>query len=203
MAHVFFDSKDGVRLEGIWHGDKNAPAAIITHPHPLYGGTMDNYVIDAVASAFLENNYATLRFNFRGVGESTGRYSDGKGEVDDVLGAVAYAGQIGAGQIVLAGYSFGAWVNAHVPMHLQPVEMIMISPPVAMMDFSAIDALASLTLVITGENDEIAPPAMIKRHLARWNPEARLRVIQNDDHFYATGLPALKTMVKEHIDRTG
>ncbi len=198
MAHVFFESKDGVRIEGIWQGAKNAPAAIITHPHPLYGGTMNNYVLDIIESAFLEKKYATLRFNFRGVGKSSGRYSDGKGEIDDVVGAMAFAVKNGAERVVLAGYSFGAWVNAHLPMHIHPAEMIMISPPVAMMDFSGVATLPSLRIVVTGENDEIAPPETIQQHLSLWNPEATLRIIENGDHFYGNSLPALKTILKEN-----
>ncbi|MFO8111935.1 MAG: CocE/NonD family hydrolase [Desulfosalsimonadaceae bacterium] len=198
MEYIFFDSKDGVRLEGLWHGEKNSPAAIITHPHPLYGGTMNNYVLDIIESAFLEKGYATLRFNFRGVGKSSGSYSDGKGEIDDVIGAVSFAEENGADRLVLAGYSFGAWVNAQAQAYMQPTEMVMISPPVAMMDFSGVAFLPALRLVVTGENDEIAPPETIQKHLALWNPEATLRIIENGDHFYGSSLPALKAILKEN-----
>lgn len=198
MNQVFFNSKDGVRLEGKLHRTEKAPAAIITHPHPLYGGTMNNYVLDVIESVFLEKGFTTLRFNFRGVGKSSGSYSDGKGEIEDVIGAVSFAAETGADRVVLAGYSFGAWVNAHAQSYVQPTEMVMVSPPVAMMDFSEIAALPSLRLVITGENDEIAPPETIQTHLALWNPEATLRVIANGDHFYGNSLPALKAALKEN-----
>ena len=198
MEHIFFDAKDGVRLEGLWHRKANAPAAVITHPHPLYGGTMNNYVLDIMESAFLEKGYATLRFNFRGVGKSSGTYSDGTGEIDDVIGALSFAAENGAERIILAGYSFGAWVNAHLPRQAQSPEIIMVSPPVAMMDFSDISALPSLKLIVTGENDEIAPPDGIKRLIPLWNPSATLRVIENGDHFFGTTLPALKKILKEN-----
>ncbi len=199
MAHVFFDSKDGTRLEGILHERDNAPAAVLTHPHPLYGGTMNNYVLDAIESVFLEKGYATLRFNFRGTGKSGGRHTNGKGEINDVLGALARVRQNGTQRILLSGFSFGAWVNAHVPAEMQPPEMIMVSPPVAMMDFSAAPALPHLKLVVTGENDDIAPPELIQKYLPRWNPEAALRIIDNGDHFFGSSLPALKAILRENL----
>lgn len=198
MANVFIPSEDGIRLEAIFHRGETAATAIITHPHPLYGGTMHNYVLEAIESVYQANRYATLRFNFRGVGNSGGAYSKGKGEVADVVSALAYAREMGAERILLAGYSFGAWVNAHVPANRLPDKMVMVSPPVALMDFSGIAALASLKLVITGENDDIAPPSLIKKHLPGWNPEAVFRVIENTDHFYGAALPALKAILDEN-----
>jgi uncharacterized protein len=201
MKRIYFNARDGITLEGILHGhpEEKAPAAVITHPHPLYGGTMDNYVLDTVASAFVEKGYTTLRFNFRGVGDSDGRFSDGRGELEDVIGALDYVRNNGARQIVLAGYSFGAWVNAHVPSELQPDQMAMISPPVAMLDFSGVGAISSLKLVITGEKDDIAPPSTIKKLLATWNPDTVFRVLGNTDHFYGSSLPALKSILQEEL----
>lgn len=199
MANVFIPSEDGIRLEAIFHRAETAATAIITHPHPLYGGTMHNYVLDTIESTYQANRYATLRFNFRGVGNSGGAYSKGKGEVADVVAAVAYAREMGAERIILAGYSFGAWVNAHVPANRLPDEMVMVSPPVALMDFSGIAALDALKLVITGEKDDFAPPSLIEKHLAGWNPEAVFRVIENTDHFYGAALPALRAILEENL----
>jgi predicted alpha/beta-fold hydrolase len=87
------------QARGTPSAEDNAPAAVITHPHPLYGGTMHNYVLDTVESAFVEKGYATLRFNFRGVGKSDGRFSDGKGELNDVIGALDYVRKTGPGKL--------------------------------------------------------------------------------------------------------
>jgi len=110
---ILFDAQ-GVKIEGRLGGDCARGAVVITHPHPLYGGDMDNPVVESVARAYAEKGMATLRFNFRGVGRSQGRYDEGMGEQEDVTGAVAHVRELGAGSVDLAGYSFGAWVNARV-----------------------------------------------------------------------------------------
>ena len=195
METVFFNAADGIRLEGLFRGDENQPGAVITHPHPLYGGTMNNYVVEAVESAFREKGYATLRFNFRGVGRSDGRYGDGIGEAEDVKGALAYLQNRGITPEILAGYSFGAWVCANIPADLQPAAMVMIAPPVAMMDFTDLPKLLSLKLIITGENDELAPPEQIRQYIARWNPDAALEIIEGEDHFFGRSIPELKQIL--------
>jgi uncharacterized protein len=198
MEHLFFKANDGTDLEGIINR-KGAfsPAAVITHPHPLYGGTMNNYVLDTVESAFSEKGYTTLRFNFRGVGRSSGSYGDGMGEVEDVLGALALVKEGGAEKTVLVGYSFGSWVNAHVPEEMQASGMAMISPPLAMMDFKGVGTLPSLKLIVTGALDKIAPPSMIEKAISTWNTGAALRVIEKTDHFFGSSLPRLKLILKE------
>lgn len=196
MEPVFFSAGDGIRLEGLFRGDENMPGVVITHPHPLYGGTMNNYVVEAVDSAFREKEYATLRFNFRGVGRSDGRYGDGRDEAEDVKGALAYLQNRGNTPAILAGYSFGARVCASVPADMQPAAMVMIAPPVAMMDFTDLPALLSLKLIITGENDEIAPPGQIRQYIALWNPDAALHVIGGEDHFFGRSIPELKRILQ-------
>ena len=199
VEHIFFNSRDNILLEGIFHNAGQPDAVVIAHPHPLYGGNMNNDVIGLVEQAYLEKGYATLRFNFRGVGKSHGSYADGKGEIDDLMGAIDYVGKNNSTRIVVVGYSFGAWVSAHIPKEMQPEKLVMLSPPVAMMDFSTASAIPSLKLVITGRNDEIAPPELIEKHLALWNPSADLRVIEHCDHFYGAGLPKLKMILTENL----
>ncbi len=196
MEPVFFSAGDGIRLEGLFRGDQNMPGAVITHPHPLYGGTMNNYVVEAVESALREKGYATLRFNFRGVGGSDGRYGAGRDEAEDVRGALEYLQNRGNTPAILAGYSFGARVCANVPTEMQPAAMVMIAPPVAMMDFTDLPALLSLKLIITGENDELAPPGQIRQYIARWNPDAELYVIKGEDHFFGRSIPELKRILQ-------
>ncbi len=199
MESIFFQTDDGVRLEGVVHITENAPAVVISHPHPLYGGNMRNDVVTAIESAFQEKGYATLRFNFRGVGNSGGKFSDGKGEQQDVLAAIRYLKAIGAKSIELAGYSFGTWVNAHIAADAPVDRMVMVSPPVTLLDFSELSELPCLTAVITGSSDEIAPPDRIRELLTRWNPRAALEVIEGGDHFYGTTLGDLKAAAKKHL----
>ncbi|RLJ02607.1 MAG: alpha/beta hydrolase, partial [Candidatus Aenigmatarchaeota archaeon] len=108
---VFFQAGD-VKIEGMLYNAPGEKGAVVTHPHPLYGGDMHNNVVETVVQAYREKGYATLRFNFRGVGRSTGSYDEGIGEQEDVRAALAYLTGTGKTSIDLAGYSFGAWVNA-------------------------------------------------------------------------------------------
>ena len=101
-----------MKIEGRLDNAPGEKAAIVTHPHPLYGGDMNNNVVEALVQAYREKGYTTLRFNFRGVGQSGGSFDEGIGEQEDVKAALAHLGELGKSSIDLAGYSFGAWVNA-------------------------------------------------------------------------------------------
>ncbi|UCH22055.1 MAG: alpha/beta hydrolase [Deltaproteobacteria bacterium] len=176
---------ENYRLEGLIDKGDGDQAIIITHPHSLYGGNMKNYVVESICRVYREKGYTTLRFNFRGVGNSKGNFENGLGEQKDVLAAYAYLLNSGLEKIDLAGYSFGAWVNAMtVREDLTVNRMVMVSPPVGFMDFGPITLISCLKLVITGSRDEIAPANMITEMLPTWNPEARLEVINGADHFY-------------------
>jgi len=176
---------DKLEIEGqLAEGDPQR-GVVITHPHPLYGGDMHNNVVAAVGRTYQKIGSTTLRFNFRGVGGSQGNYGGGIGEQEDVRAAVAYLADIGIRQIDLAGYSFGAWVNAlAVNGGLKVANMIMVSPPVAFIDFKSISDLSSLKLIITGSRDEIAPADMVGKLYPAWNPTATFEVISGADHFY-------------------
>ncbi len=162
-----------------------ACAVVVTHPHPLYGGDMDNDVVTAIAEAFEQTGHSTLRFNFRGVGRSEGRYSDGSGEQEDVCAAVDYLKDCGYADVALSGYSFGTWVNALCAgSRLPDIPMTMVAPPAAFMDFGPVSNLTGLKSVVTGSRDDIAPPDMLKRLVAIWNPDARLEILSGADHFF-------------------
>lgn len=179
--------------------------AVITHPHPLYGGNMYNPVVETIESVLRNNGYTTLRFDFRGVGGSEGVYGNGVSERRDVVSAITYLHDMEIGHITLAGYSFGSWVNAGVNCEGYFIDrMIAVSPPVAFMDYSTISETPCLDLVIGGERDEIGPPEMIRNHLPDWNPGAQFRIVEDADHFYSGRLGqlagALDTAVGE-LDR--
>ena len=103
---VFFES-GGLTIEGLYAPGEGSKGVVVTHPHSQMGGSMANNVVDALVAAFHDHGYATLRFNFRGVGRSEGRFDDGVGEQDDVTGAIAFLKEKGLSDITLAGYSFG------------------------------------------------------------------------------------------------
>lgn len=196
---VFFKSEK-LELEGLLGRESDDRAVVVTHPHPLYGGEMHNPVVEIIARAYQQIGYTTLRFNFRGVGRSRGTYDDGKGEGQDVLAARSYLWNLGFKTIDLAGYSFGAWVNAHVnPGAAGFRRMVMVSPPVAFMDFSKVSALPSLALVVAGGRDDIGPPDRIRQYLPVWNPAARFEILPEADHFYSGTLDALGAVLAEAL----
>jgi alpha/beta superfamily hydrolase len=172
-------------IEGLLFKNSDDRGVVITHPHPLYGGNMHNNVVGAIAQTYQRLGYSTLRFNFRGVGGSQGSYGDGIGEQEDVRAAIAYLADLGLGRIDLAGYSFGAWVNGNLSCPGDGIaNMVMVSPPVAFMDFGPVAATGCLKLIITGSRDDIAPVELIRQSYPQWNAEARVVVIDGADHFY-------------------
>ena len=189
------------RLEGYWQAGSRGAGVVITHPHPLYGGTMNNPVVETVQSAYRQHGYATLRFNFRGVGGSQGNYDNGMGEQDDVRAAIAYVETMNVSAVDLAGYSFGAWVNTGVAADSRTSiqSMLMISPPVGFIEFENISTLSCLKLVITGSRDDIAPVHQIHDLLPAWNPEAQFEIIDGCDHFYSGHLDRLQSILTRYL----
>ena len=192
---------DGYEIERRLEKGSLQRGVVITHPHPLYGGDMHNNVVAAIARVYRQKGYTSLRFNFRGVGNSQGSHTNGIGEQEDVRAAVSYLTDLGIGQIDLAGYSFGAWVNALAIRDEPPLaNMIMVSPPVAFIDFSSISGLGTLRLIVTGSRDDIAPPDLIKKSYAAWNAAAQFEVISGADHFYAGYLDKLEGLLTAHLE---
>ena len=174
--------------------------AVITHPHSLYGGDMDNPVVRAIEDAYLRAGYAALRFNFRGVGRSGGFYDGGLGEQRDLRSAFDFATDRGYRRIHLAGYSFGAWVAAHVDGPEAPIaDLVMVSPPVAFMDFGDVGSLPHLSMVVSGGADEIAPPEEIESALPGWRSGLSLTIIPLADHFYTGFMNRLREILEAHI----
>jgi len=193
---VVFDS-GGLRIGGMLETASPTRAVVITHPHPLYGGDMDNPVVIAMRRAYLRRGFSTLRFNFRGVGASEGRYSNGTGERQDVASALAFLAVQGMTAIDLAGYSFGAWVNAGAGGGFQ--RMVMVSPPVAFMSFEPPASIPALHLIVTGDRDEIAPAHMVSTYRDQWNPAAVFKVLGGADHYYAGSIRTLEDAIAGHI----
>ena len=193
---------DQIEIEGLLEEASSNRGAVITHPHPLYGGDMNNHVVEKVHQAFRHRGYTTLRFNFRGTGLSQGHYDDGIGEQIDLTAAVEFLLERGCDRIHLAGYSFGAWVIALTCQKKGwswPVTLI--SPPVGFIDFDDVGRLSGLELVITGSDDDIAPPDAIRRMLPTWNPAAHFEIIDGSDHFYGGYFQQLYNVIDQHLDR--
>jgi alpha/beta superfamily hydrolase len=191
---------DSIQIEGLLCEQKGEKGAVITHPHPLYGGSMYNQVVEVLTAVYQEKGFSTLRFNFRGVGASQGDYAQGEGEKQDVRSALHYLHERGMSEFDLAGYSFGAWVNAKI-MDSEPMinRIIMVSPPVAFLDFSSLTPSPKIRAVVAGERDEIAPAESIRGLIAAWNPAAHFEVIEGADHLYFGRIDTLYSVLSRVI----
>lgn len=145
------------RLEGIWHLPDAEPSAIavVAHPLPTMGGTMEHKIVTTLAKTFVELGYAALRFNFRGVGASEGEFDSGNGEVKDLLTMVQHArDEFGHLPLILSGFSFGGYVTARAAQHLHPQahKLVLIAPAVGRFQMPHVP---HNTLVLHGEHDEV------------------------------------------------
>ena len=191
---------EAYEIEGLLNQRDEKKGVVVTHPHPLYGGDMYNLVVESIVHVYHMKGYSTLKFNFRGVGRSQGTYDNGLGEQKDVLSALSFLADMGMERIDLAGYSFGAWVNAHaLKKDTLTKQMIMVSPPVGFMDFNSIVTMDNLKFVITGNRDDIAPADVIEKMISTWNPKARFEVIDGADHFYGGYLGQLEACLASVI----
>lgn len=196
---IFIDS-GGLKIEGLLDYTSGERGVVVTHPHPLYGGTMHNNVVKGIVRAYRKNGYSTLRFNFRGVERSEGDHNNGVGEQEDVRSALKVLEDLGIKSIDLAGYSFGAWVNAMGLGTFEKVDrMIMVSPPVGFLDFGALASNHKVRLVIAGSLDDIAPVKAIEEKMSFWNPEATLNVIDGADHMYLGEIDGLENIINDFI----
>ena len=191
---------ENYQLEGQLDKTSLDNGVVITHPHPLYGGDMHNFIVNLIARAYQKKGFTTLKFNFRGTGKSQGSYDDGAGEQEDVSSALSILKQMEIKNIDLAGYSFGAWVNALAIGKSNFIgNMVMVSPPVGFVDFSPVNSIPCLKLVVTGSIDDIAPADRIKTMYPGWNPKAQLKIINGADHFYSGCLDELESVLSSHI----
>lgn len=164
MPEVIFPGPEG-RLEGRYHphkGKRDAPIAIILHPHPQFGGTMNNRVVYNMHYTFHNMGFNVLRFNFRGVGRSQGEYDQGIGELSDAASALDYLQSMNpnAKHCWVAGFSFGAWIGMQLLMRRPEITgFISVSPPANMYDFSFLAPCPASGLMINGLGDRVAPPA--------------------------------------------
>ncbi len=181
-----------LKLEGVaYMPDSAGPFAAVAlcHPHPLHGGSMDSGVIVELADALVGRSIVALRFNFRGVGRSQGRFDNGIGEQDDVISAIDWLAslpQVDLHRIGLAGYSFGAGVAAQVAVEDDRVRAVsLISLVVDGVRLATLAGYAKPKQFICAENDTVGPPGPIAAGFPDLAPPKELEVIPGADHFWS------------------
>ena len=176
--------------------------AVIAHPHPLFGGTMENKVVQTLARAFVQSGWQAVRFNFRGVGASQGTYDEGRGELQDLLAVVA---QRASGDLALAGFSFGAFVTSHAVAQLATQRslssIVLIGTAASRFAVAPVpEDLHPRTLVVHGEQDDTVPLSDVMN----WARPQKLpiTVIPGVEHFFHGQLPLLRSLVARHLAAT-
>ncbi len=209
MPEVIMNGPEG-RLEGRFYPAKepNSPTAILLHPHPQHGGSMNNKVVYRLYQTFVNQGFATLRFNFRGVGRSQGTYDRGEGELSDAASALDWLQSIHteARQCWIAGFSFGAWIGMQLLMRRPEISgFISVSPPANMYDFSFLAPCPASGLIVHGDKDEVVPPDSIEEMIAKVAKQRDViigrHMIEGADHFYGTQLEELDQAVVAYLNR--
>ncbi len=190
-----------MRLEGLFGPvEGTSHAAVITHPHPLMGGEMMNPVVETLTDIFHDYGILTLRFNFRGVGKSTGFFDGGRGEQEDVRAALSFVQEKGGKRFILAGYSFGAWVNSNVlTQHSQLLPAVFVSPPINLFPFDYTALRGRVGLIISGERDQFCSSELIRAVADKLS--CRLEIIPNADHFFFANRDVLARQLRSYLDQ--
>ncbi len=176
---------------------------LICHPHPLYGGSMDNKVVTTLAKAGGELQMQVLRFNYRGVGKSEGKFGNAEGECDDLRAVIAYVKQIWPkGRLVLCGFSFGAYIAAKLASEMPEVKALFtIAPAVLHYDFSTLPKVACPWFLVQGDADEIVPPQSVYDWLARTSQTIQRIDFIGATHFFHGRLLELKQTVLDCLQK--
>lgn len=209
MPEVMISGPEG-RLQARYHraDDPHAPIALILHPHPQHGGTMNNKVVYALYQVFLRKSFSVIRFNFRGVGRSQGGFDQGQGELSDAASVLDWM-QVqnpSADRCWIAGFSFGAWIAMQVLMRRPEIEgFVAVSPPANIFDFTFLAPCPSSGLIVHGAADRLVPEAdvagLAKRLQEQGQIEVDYSVIENASHFYESDVDALAEAVDRYLTR--
>ena len=186
-------------IEGLLGKSPEEKGVVICHPHSLMGGSMYNNVVEALQKAFAAENYSTLRFNFRGVGGSTGVYEEGVGETKDILAVCDHLKKLGLTKLFLAGYSFGAWVGSKVlEGNKNPfTASICVSPPINYFNFNWDNLNNRINLFICGDSDQFCSLDVLIKIAKKIN--SLVEIIRGADHFYMGKEKELTDILRQHI----
>jgi alpha/beta superfamily hydrolase len=198
MPDVIFTGPEG-RLEGRYHHSKvaQAPIALILHPHPQQGGSMNNKVVYTLHQVFSRRGFSVMRFNFRGVGRSQGMFDNGQGELSDAAAALDWLQAVNpdAAHCWVAGFSFGAWIGMQLLMRRPEISgFISVAPPANRQDFTFLAPCPSSGLIVHGDRDEIVPDAAVAKLAAKLSAQKTITV----QH---TVIPGATHFFTEHIDQ--
>ncbi|AVM73354.1 alpha/beta hydrolase [Magnetospirillum gryphiswaldense] len=207
MPEVIFNGPDG-RLEGRYHHSKttNAPIALLLHPHPQHGGTMNNKVVYSLYNTFVKRGFSTLRFNFRGVGRSQGKFDAGQGELSDAASALDWMQTYNANASAcwVGGFSFGAWIGMQLLMRRPEIDgFVSVAPPANAYDFTFLAPCPSSGLIVHGTADEAVPEASVAKLATKLgsqkNIRVRYRTVEGANHFFGNHLDPLAEMVDQYL----
>ena len=208
MPEVTFNGPDG-RIEGRYHQSENkhAPAALILHPHPLYGGTMNNKVVYSLYESFKRNGFSVLRINFRGVGRSQGKFDNGVGELTDAATALDWLQNQNQdiSSFWIGGFSFGAWIAMQLMMRRPEIQAFAVaSPPVNKYDFSFLSPCPARGIIVQGDQDSIvsenAVAEFVEKISKQKNTNIDYQIIFGADHFFREKTDELIEVVSGYIN---
>ena len=209
MPDVIFNGPSG-RLEGRYQPGQgaNPPIALILHPNPQFGGTMNNKVVYHLYHVFARRGFGVLRFNFRGVGRSQGEFDNGAGELSDAAAALDWLQTFNkdAPSCWVAGFSFGAWIGMQLLMRRPEIEgFISISPPANMYDFSFLAPCPSSGLIVQGTADDVVPPGPVQKLADKLQAQRAIEVqyeaVEGANHFFEGLLPEMVQRVETYLDK--
>lgn len=208
MPEVIFNGPEG-RLEGRYQpgNGPNAPIAIVLHPHPEFGGTMNNQIVYNLFYMFAKRGFSVLRFNSRGVGRSQGMFDHGIGELSDAASALDWLQSLNRESrgCWIAGFSFGAWIGMQLLMRRPEVRgFISVSPPANMYDFSFLAPCPSSGIIIHGAQDEVVSPNSVQKLVDKLRTQKHITIhhdeIPRANHFYENEMDLLLASVENYLD---
>ncbi|SNB67282.1 hypothetical protein SAMN07250955_105298 [Arboricoccus pini] len=209
MPEVIFNGSDG-RLEGRYvHGDgPTPPLAIILHPHPQHGGTMNNKLVHAFFHMFQRRGFSVLRFNFRGVGRSQGVFEHGQGELRDAASALDWmqSHNPNSSGCWVAGFSFGAWIAMQLLMRRPEIQGFMCAGlPANMYDFGFLAPCPSSGLIVHGERDEVTPTDSVVKLVTKLSQQRGITIdfhtIEGCDHFFTHHMEEFERICEGYLDK--
>lgn len=201
QQQVWIDSEPSVSLEAVYKPGASAPGgAVILHPHPQYGGSMDNNVVEALARGAAEAGWASLRFNFRGVGGSSGQHGGGGPEAGDVAAAAQWLRQRQQGPVALLGYSFGAYVGSLAAAKVEGLHGgFWVSPPLIIGPLEPWPAALGPLLMACGERDQFTDLAGLETYARQQGAHCSLSTYAEVDHFWWGRESELKSLTSRFL----